>query len=616
MKVVKRGVLLLTLTMILGTTSRKNAVKTLITMIDMLKWRKLNLFYDDKIHNKFIDEILKYLDDTEAQRNLINLGEISASRLEQTLMKIHASDFPDIHFVYLAGVNHSKSLEFIRSVNNYDLNSNKTTDFRSKSQWILIVSSSFVSELKQVLLDLCHVVLVVPLQGGCVEVKTLVKTPTGPNFVNVRPDKLRIKDDLFPNIKYGYNGRNLILGMVPYFYIRSHIMNNGSIKYVGWMMDLLVQLAHTLNFTYIEYESDDYKYLIQKTIRREIDVLYGEYILTQERSRLMHFINPPMKYDAVVVLYRKIKEDKKTGWIGILRPFEYNVYYIIIIAYIIITCVYTLVEYIAMRSFRKSTKVSKNLKEIPFGLFGSLFQEGGHLQPKTDTGRILLASWWLFCVVIASSYSAYLISSLVFEPEIEPFSSLQQLVELPDWKIGIPGDTGVIDMFKNSSDETIKLLWHKIQKSNTTQLFSLDTNITRQYERVKKTEKYAFVFADGLRSIDNKDDCFSTMRIGLSVQVSFYVPLQSPLIRDMEQTVSRFSDNGLLNMLFKADLRKHSCEWNNQLISKQKDQTIGIGNLLGVFYIVPIGVVFAILGLFAEYLYVKIYELRTNTFNK
>jgi len=52
--------------------------------------------------------------------------------------------------------------------------------------------------------------------------------------------------------------------------------------------------------------------------------------------------------------------------------------------------------------------------------------------PRSITGRTFISTWFLFCLVIAATYSGILTAFLTVTKEKVPFNSLSELTELSD----------------------------------------------------------------------------------------------------------------------------------------------------------------------------------------
>ena len=55
---------------------------------------------------------------------------------------------------------------------------------------------------------------------------------------------------------------------------------------------------------------------------------------------------------------------------------------------------------------------------------------GGVHLPPSISGRTMISTWWLFCIVVVAIYSGNLVAFLTVTKERAPFQTLQGLVDL------------------------------------------------------------------------------------------------------------------------------------------------------------------------------------------
>ncbi|KAH9512846.1 hypothetical protein Btru_036742 [Bulinus truncatus] len=112
-------------------------------------------------------------------------------------------------------------------------------------------------------------------------------------------------------------------------------------------------------------------------------------------------------------------------------------------------------------------------------MYGALINQGGEYQPKSLTARTLLTCWWIFTLVISSTYSGNLFAFLTVTKETPPFDTLQGMLGQDDFKWGIVGKNIIEFLFQNTKDSTQSAVWEKIKLFNQSDptVLSLDINV-------------------------------------------------------------------------------------------------------------------------------------------
>lgn len=75
---------------------------------------------------------------------------------------------------------------------------------------------------------------------------------------------------------------------------------------------------------------------------------------------------------------------------------------------------------------------------------------GGAYLPRTQSGRSVLACWWLLTVILAATYSGNLIAFLTVTTEKPPFDTLGEMVDQNEYKWGLIGGSAAITLFQVS----------------------------------------------------------------------------------------------------------------------------------------------------------------------
>ena len=68
--------------------------------------------------------------------------------------------------------------------------------------------------------------------------------------------------------------------------------------------------------------------------------------------------------------------------------------------------------------------------------------------PISYSSRVVMAAWWIFCIVVVSTYAANLIAFLSVTKFSLPFDTREEMVAQGKFKFGTLGSTGWVDDLK------------------------------------------------------------------------------------------------------------------------------------------------------------------------
>lgn len=110
-----------------------------------------------------------------------------------------------------------------------------------------------------------------------------------------------------------------------------------------------------------------------------------------------------------------------------------------------------------------------------------------------QSGRILRASWTIFCFILISAYSAYLVTTFTVEPVEFSIEDFQQLVDMTDFETGVQQTSeGLITIIQNADREPLIGLWKKLLELNSTNPLTFSPDIDVHFKRIL-SERYALI---------------------------------------------------------------------------------------------------------------------------
>ncbi|ESO99692.1 hypothetical protein LOTGIDRAFT_173635 [Lottia gigantea] len=583
-----------------------DVIDTIIRINDMLKWPTLVIMYDDKS----VDFILRVYEKFE-----LNVKNVQASfydvsdwigKENDLLLTINQNFFPNISIVLVGGL---RALDMLNYANQIDVQSNRTTDYRHKAQWVVVPTT-----------DICVYSVLNPEELIIENVAIINSSETGTIIFTLSFDNKKFvhvpsvsKANLYPNMKYGFNRRHFLIAthQSPEFLIKT--LKDGKVYYSGYAKTFSDAMSLYLNFTYEFVEPEDNQWgnfvngswdgLVGQLLRREVDMAVAELTLTTERESVVDFVLPQFFTQGLGLVFQKDDTSNK-GWMNILQPLQSTVYYTILAA----TVGFSLLMYVMERSNPlnqqaqpppKSLKMEIwNVSNLFVSVIGCSFLGSDGLRPRTCAGRLLTFALWLFCVVMAATYSGNLTASLTVRRENKPFSTLAELVELEDWKWGVHPSTLSATILQHTKRGDFQKTWSKIEEFNKTDPSVLSTSGAEHIQKALGG-KYAYITLDPVLFMLRRNDCaFDTVTGIVQTQhVALAVSENSPYRIDIQRFLFHLFDSGVLELwekMYYKDQRPREC------LTTETIRAMFLEDIKGAFAALGIGVSIALGILVAE----------------
>ncbi|CAC5406406.1 unnamed protein product [Mytilus coruscus] len=470
-------------------------------------------------------------------------------------------------------------------VNNFTTNINKAYNFNSTDQ----------DEAKQ---------------DGCIvpQIYTLMWQSNRRGLSKVVYTNQQIPDEnkLFPNADFGFNKRKLLVNTLPFSPFVQFSNETG--QYTGITIEILNQLSYELNFTYEIQAPPDGKWGVEKYNGTwngmEVDIVAASLTVHSDRETVMDFTYPYF-YEFSSIIFKK-SNPENSKWTRLLDPLSPTVLILIGVCLPFASFILCLLENTnPFYNKRQGERGLHNMSDSFWYMYGALLTQGGEHMAASSSGRTLLSCWWIFCIIMAATYSGNFVAFLTIRKHNHPFDDIKSLIAQDEYKWGLTGDSIYESIFKDSNLPDRKLFWNGILTFNETDPSVLNSATKPHLEKVL-AEKYAFIGDHtGTAKLGNNceitllpTDIMSTYAIGL--------PNNSPF-------VTKFS-NGIMTVLESGHISKWKTKfwpYSSHCVeqSKTEAKTIHIIDIQIAFYLIGIGILLSLMCLICEYVTRKCRQL-------
>ncbi|RUS87243.1 hypothetical protein EGW08_004995, partial [Elysia chlorotica] len=387
----------------------------------------------------------------------------------------------------------------------------------------------------------------------------------------------------------------------------------GNDRFEGFAVDLATKLAEYVSFNF-EFrvvadgnygskidENGTWNGMMGELIDGTADLAVAPLTITAERERYVDFSKHFMEIGVTIMI--KKPQSQRPGVFSFMEPLSVEVWMCIIVAYLTVSVGLFLVSRFSPVEWRrvKGEGIGIGQYENDFSLFnsfwfsmGALMFQGSDTCPRSISGRIIGGAWWFFVLIIISSYTANLAAFLTIERMVTPIESADDLVNHPTIKYGAVESGSTLQFFVNSEIPVYRQMGEYM-------LAHPEVLVQTNEEGIKRVRdskgKYAFLAESALVDyVNNRKPCETTSVGGKLNNKGFGVATKqnSPLRQSINVAVLKLKEEGTLHTLHQTWwIRKGQCGGTSG--NKKGKLSLTLSNVAGIFYILIVGLVLAII---------------------
>ncbi|XP_045426665.1 glutamate receptor ionotropic, delta-1 isoform X2 [Pipistrellus kuhlii] len=400
----------------------------------------------------------------------------------------------------------------------------------------------------------------------------------------------------------------------PFVMVAENILGQPK-RYKGFSMDVLDALAKALGFKYEIYQAPDGGYghqlhntswngMIGELISKRADMAISAITITPERESVVDFSKRYMDY-SVGVLLRKPEE--KISIFSLFAPFDFAVWACIAAAIpvvgVLIFVLSRMQAAAAPGAAQPRPSASATVHSAIWIVYGAFVQQGGESSANSMAMRIVMGSWWLFTLIVCSSYTANLAAFLTVSRMDNPIRTFQDLARQAELPYGTVRGSAVYEYFRAKGtnpleqDSTFAELWRTISKNG-----GADNCVASPSEGIRKAKMGSYAFLWDVAVLEyaalTDDDCAVTV-VSSSVSSKGYgIALQhgSPYRDLFSQRILELQDTGDLDVLKqKWWPRTGRCDLASHAGAQADGRALRLQSFAGVFCVLAIGLLLACL---------------------
>ncbi|XP_055954811.1 glutamate receptor ionotropic, kainate 2-like [Patella vulgata] len=278
---------------------------------------------------------------------------------------------------------------------------------------------------------------------------------------------------------------------------------------------------------------------------KEYDMAIGPISLTAEREEVVDYTTPVMEDGAGLIL-RKF-EDTYGKIFRSFKPFTLNVWITIGFVLLAVGLILGFVDKVS--PYRgKTSEIGQEVKTTSVAddiwiVYGSYMEQGTEFTPSNASGRFILGFWWIFTILIISSYTASLAAFLTVAFFDKPIKTIDDLTSQSEIKPLVKQGSNLYTLLKKGETERYRKLYELLKQA---------PEVTNKDEAIKLvlTGNYAYLTDQSQLQFLQKEDC-DQLILGEepfnSGGIGFIVTKGSPFLQQLSYNIIKLQEAGLIS---------------------------------------------------------------------
>ncbi|XP_050429052.1 glutamate receptor ionotropic, kainate 2-like isoform X4 [Adelges cooleyi] len=337
------------------------------------------------------------------------------------------------------------------------------------------------------------------------------------------------------------------------------------------------------------------------------DLAICDLTINFDRSRVVDFTTPFMTL-GISILYAK-PEKKKPQLFWFLNPLSFSVWMYTATAYLGVSLFLFMLARITPNEWHdpqpwkngnNELETKLNVANLIWFSCGTMLQQGSDISPQAVSTRLVAGMWWLFALIMTSSYTANLAASITSGRLDTPIKNVEDLSKESDIQYGCYREGSTAGFFQKSNLSLYQRMWSVMESSNPTVFTkSNDEGVDRV---LKGNGRYAFLMESATIEYQTERHC-NLMQIGNTLDSKGYgiaMPMNSPYRTIISESVLRMQESGFLREL--KD-KWWKVQGHNKCEEEVESDELGLPKIGGVFVVLILGCLIAFLISILEFLW-------------